>query len=45
MLMRHYPFSERLVRGLYYTVVEVAVDVAVPDILNFVTSVDYMRMK
>jgi hypothetical protein len=45
MLMRHYPFNERLKRGPYYTVVEAAVDVAVPDILNFVASVDYVRMK
>lgn len=43
--MRDYPFTERLAHGPYYTIVEVAVDVAVPDILNFVTSGDYMRMK
>jgi len=45
MPMYDYPFAERLARGLYYTVVEVAVDFAVPDILDFVTSVDYMRIK
>jgi hypothetical protein len=45
MPMRDYPFTERLARGPYYTVVEVAVEFAVPDILDFVTSVDYMSMK
>ena len=45
MPMRDYPFTERLARGPYYTVVEVALDVAVPDVLNFVTLVDYVRMK
>jgi hypothetical protein len=45
MPMRDYPFAEPLARGPYYTLVEVALDVAAPDILNFVTSADYMRMK
>jgi len=43
--MRDYPFTERLARGPYYTVVEVAVESAVPDILNFVTSVSYLTSK
>ena len=43
--MRDYPFTERLARGPYYTVVEVAVDVAVPDNLNIFRSVDCTRMK
>jgi len=42
MPMCDYPFTERLARGPYYTVVEVAVDVAVPDILKFVVKADYM---
>jgi len=43
--MHEYPFTERLRRGPYYTVVELAVEVGVPDILNFVTSVDYLRAR
>jgi hypothetical protein len=40
--MSEYPFLERLARGPYYTVVELAVETGVPDILDFVVSVDYM---
>ncbi|MGA7919892.1 MAG: hypothetical protein WCA38_09475 [Candidatus Acidiferrales bacterium] len=43
MPMHDYPFALRLRRGPYYTVVELTVDVAVPDILSFVTSLDYMK--
>jgi hypothetical protein len=42
MRMRDYPFVERLARGAYYTVVELAVETGVPDILDFVVSADYM---
>jgi hypothetical protein len=40
--MSDYPFGERLARGSYYTVVELAVDTGVPDILDFVITADYM---
>lgn len=42
MRMSEYPFQERLARGAYYTVVELAVETGVPDILDFAVSVDYM---
>ena len=42
MQMSDYPFRERLARGLYYTVVELAVDTAVPDVIDFIVSADYM---
>jgi hypothetical protein len=42
MKMSDYPFEARRARGPYYTVVELAVDADIPDILNYVTSVDYM---
>jgi hypothetical protein len=42
MPMRMYPFRERLARGPYYTVVELVVDAGMPDILDFIVSVDYM---
>jgi hypothetical protein len=42
MRMSEYPFQERLARGPYYTVVELAVETGVPDILDFVLSADYM---
>lgn len=42
MRMSEYPFRERLARGPYYTVVELAVETGVPDILDFVVSADYM---
>jgi len=42
MHMSEYPFAERLTRGAYYTVVELAVETGVPDILDFVVSADYM---
>lgn len=42
MKMRDYPFEARRARGPYYTVVELAVDTDIPDILDYVTSVDYM---
>ena len=45
MPMRDYPFTERLARGRYYTVVEVAVDSGIPDILDFVVSADYMTFE
>jgi hypothetical protein len=41
MPMHDYPFRERLSRGPYYTVVELAVDSGVPDVLDFIVSVDY----
>jgi hypothetical protein len=44
MPMRDYPFTERLARGRYYTVVEVAVDSGIPDILDFVVSADYFHL-
>jgi hypothetical protein len=43
--MSDYPFQARLKRGPYYTVVELAVDTDVPDILDYVTSVDYMTCR
>jgi hypothetical protein len=42
MQMNDYPFKERLVRGPYYTVVELAVDTGIPNILDFIVSADYM---
>jgi hypothetical protein len=42
MKMSDYPFKERLVRGPYYTVVELAVEAGIPNILEFVVSADYM---
>jgi hypothetical protein len=42
MRMNEYPFVERLARGPYYTVVELAVETGVPDILDFVVSADSM---
>jgi len=44
MRMSEYPFAERLVRGPYYAVVELAVDTGVPDIVNFVVSADLMMV-
>lgn len=43
MRMSAYPFQERLARGAYYTVVELAVETGVPDILEYVVSADYVR--
>src|SRR5579863_3336709 len=43
MRMSEYPFAERLGRGAYYTVVELAVETGVPDILDFVVLADYMK--
>jgi len=43
--MSEYPFVERLARGPYYTVVELAVDTGVPDIVDFVISADYMTFE
>jgi hypothetical protein len=40
--MSEYPFLERLTRGPYYTVVELAVEIGVPDIIDFMISADYM---
>ncbi len=45
MRMSEYPFVERLARGPYYTVVELAVDTGVPDIVDFVISADYMTFE
>jgi hypothetical protein len=42
MKMSDYPFQERLVRGPYYTVVELAVDKGIPNILEFIVSADFM---
>jgi hypothetical protein len=42
MPLSDYPFTERLARGPYYTVVELAVDAGIPDILDFVVSADCM---
>jgi hypothetical protein len=40
--MPDYPFRERIRRGPYYTVVELAVKRGVPNIINYVVSVDSM---
>jgi hypothetical protein len=40
--MSQYPFAARRKRGAYYTVVELAVDTDILDILNFVLSASYM---
>jgi hypothetical protein len=40
--LNDYPFEERMKRGEYYTVVELAVDGGVPDIKRFVVTVDEM---
>jgi hypothetical protein len=40
MRMRDYPFEERLKRGRYYTVVELAVDGGVPNIGDYTTRAD-----
>ncbi len=45
MQMSEYPFRERLARGPYYAVVELAVDMGVPDIFDFVVSADYMTFE
>jgi hypothetical protein len=45
MRMREYPFRERLARGPYYTVVELAVEAGIPEILDFVVSADYMTFE
>jgi hypothetical protein len=41
--MADYPFEERLRRGLYYTVVEFAVEGGVPNILDYVIEAAEMR--
>lgn len=38
--VQDYPFTERLKRGQYYTVVELAVEGGVPDIVEYTTRVD-----
>jgi hypothetical protein len=43
--MQDYPFQERLKRGPYYTVVELAVEVGVPDIVKYTIRVDSMVSK
>jgi len=43
--MEDYPFPERLKRGLYYTVVELAVEGGVPDIVKYTIRVDSMVSK
>jgi hypothetical protein len=45
MPMDQYPFNQRVARGRYYTVVELAVDTAIPDVFDFVVSADYMRFE
>lgn len=42
MRMSQYPFAERRKRGVYYTVVELAVDRDITDILDFVLSAETM---
>lgn len=42
MKLNEYPFQQRRARGACHTVAELAVDTDIPDILDFVTSVDYM---
>lgn len=42
MGMGQYPFAARRKRGAYYTVVELAVDNDIPDILDFVLTASYM---
>jgi hypothetical protein len=41
--MPDYPFEERLRRGLYYTVVELAVEGGVRKVVDYVTEVAEMR--
>jgi hypothetical protein len=41
--MAEYPFQDRLRRGLYYTVVELAVEVGVRNIMDYVTEAAEMR--
>lgn len=41
--MADYPFKERLRYGLYYTVVELAVEVGVPGIMDYVTEAAEMK--
>lgn len=40
--MQDYPFQERLKRGPYYTIVELAVKVGIPRILDFAVSAEVM---
>jgi uncharacterized protein DUF7002 len=42
MRMSQYPFAARRKRGAYYTVVELAVDTDIPDILDFVLTASSM---
>ena len=41
--MTDYPFEERLHRGLYYTVVELAVEVGVPNIMKYLIEAAEMK--
>ena len=43
--MKDYPFEERLRRGTYYTVVELAVEGGIPDVVNYTIRVDSMVSK
>ena len=43
--MRDYPFQERVKRGPYYTVVELAVEGGVPNVANYTIRVDSMVSK
>jgi hypothetical protein len=43
--MQDYPFRQRLKRGPYYTVVELAVEGGVPDLVNYTIRVDSMVSK
>jgi Family of unknown function (DUF7002) len=40
--MKDYPFAERVKRGLYYTVVELAVEGGVPNVLDYTISAELM---
>ena len=41
--MPDYPFHQRLARGLYYTVVELAVEVGVHNVMNYVVQATEMK--
>jgi hypothetical protein len=40
--MKDYPFRERLKRGLQYTVVELAIEGGVPNVVKYATRVETM---
>jgi hypothetical protein len=41
--MTDYPFGKRLGRGPYYTVVELAVEIGVPDVMQYVVRAAEMK--